>query len=261
MTDYAQGVSAALVADFVEFVGGPALDVDTNSLMITITNIATGHMEVGPTSTGIVHVSTGVYSYVWAIPQAQAIGDYLVHWAATIASVPVTADETITVVDVAVTTWATASDVLARTGITVTGPQLAMAQTVIETHINRTIDAVMTNRDLAWLNRAVCWQAAWLSGQFGYLFNHEVTSVSQDGVSTAFPDLSAITLGPLAKRALLNLSWTGTRSSRIRPRRRDDYAFELSYADAGDPQGGANFLNESSDDAALWTPFEYEVRG
>jgi len=260
MTDYAQGASAGLVADFVEFVGGPALDVDTNSLSITVTNLTTGAIAVGPTSTGIVHVATGVYSYVWAIPQSQAVGDYLVHWAATIASVPVTADETITIVDLAVEAWATASDVLAITGQAVSGPQLAVAQGVVELHVGRTTDAVMTVRDLSWLKRAVSWQAAWLVGQYGFLFRSTVTNVSQDGVSTSFPDLSAITLGPLCRRAINNLSWTGTRSLRIRPRRRDDYAYELSYADAGDPQGGANFTSETSDDAALWTPYEMEVR-
>jgi hypothetical protein len=256
-TEIAQGAAYVLVADFFLSSGGAASDVA--GLTITVTSITDASVLIATTSTGIVHVSTGVYSYAGIMPASQAEGDYLVHWAGTITGSPVTADEVVTVISLAVDTWATASETLAITGTTVSGPTLAQAQGTVELHINRTIDAAMTVRDLAWCKRAVAWQAAWLAGQFGYTTRMNVTSVSQDGVSTQFAAQHAITLAPLAARAARNLSWMGTRSTRIRPRRRDDYAYEASYDTMGEEgvggwSGGPDFTNEAADDASWWTP-------
>lgn len=91
MLEFAQGDTATLFAEFFDFPGGAAIDV--TNLTITITSTL-GGVAVGPTSTGIQHIGTGVYSYSWTIPIGQAIAPYVVSWDATEAN----ATETIAVV-------------------------------------------------------------------------------------------------------------------------------------------------------------------
>ncbi|HWB37490.1 MAG TPA: hypothetical protein VHA75_15850 [Rugosimonospora sp.] len=51
--------------------------------IITIKLASDATVVLGPTSTGIVHLATGLYSYTWAIPADTAAGDYAVIWDAT----------------------------------------------------------------------------------------------------------------------------------------------------------------------------------
>lgn len=81
MTDLLQGVSATLVAEFFEYSGGPAIDI--TGTQITITQLATSTVVVGPTSTGVTNPATGVYVYNWNVPALQAVGSYLVSWTGT----------------------------------------------------------------------------------------------------------------------------------------------------------------------------------
>ena len=115
------------------------------------------------------------------------------------------------------TGWATAADCLAITGITPTDPILALAQSTIEDHCNRTPagNDGMRTRDLYWLKKAVAYQAAWLPSQPGYLARLGVAGYAQDGMSTTFRSAADQTLAPLAQRALKNCSWMGTRSLRV----------------------------------------------
>lgn len=79
VTIYRPGDTATLVAQFYEYAGGPGVDV--TNLTITITPLAGGAAVVGPTSSGIVHVGTGVYSYAYTVGAGVAAGSYLVSWA------------------------------------------------------------------------------------------------------------------------------------------------------------------------------------
>lgn len=260
MTDAAQGTTVVLVLTTELYPGGPA--ADAASLTITITSITDGTVVVPTTSTGIVHVSLGVNSYGWAIAADLDDGPYLAHWAGTIAGSPIVGgDETVNVVSLATATWATASEVYQITGITPDGPTLARAQGDVEISIGRTIAATMSPRDTAWVKRAVAWQAAWLPGQPGSEERVSVSSVSQDGVAFTYTAPWAVYLAPRAAAACKRLSWMGTRSQRIRPRRRDDLAFEASYVPGGEWSGGPNFLDEASDDEALWTPYDGAAAG
>lgn len=158
------------------------------------------------------------------------------------------------------TGWATAADVLAVTGsspiaappATSTGDgTLALAQSMIEDHVNRTpaADGGMRTRDLYWLKKAVAWQTVWLPSQPGVLSRVGTTGVSQDGLNATYNSAADILVAPLAQRALKNLSWMGTRSLRIgsrRPRIQDG-----SYV-----ASTAAFLNSGADpEYAGWEPY------
>lgn len=96
----AQGTTSTLVAQFLNFNGGTPVDVA--GLTIMITKLSDSSVILAPTSVGIVHVSTGVYNYPWAITVLDPVGDYVVTWQGTVASVPVATSEVITVTPILV---------------------------------------------------------------------------------------------------------------------------------------------------------------
>jgi hypothetical protein len=119
------------------------------------------------------------------------------------------------VVDMA---WATLAEVQAYPDSSaVTSGHLTLAEDDISSHTGVLTDAVLHDRDLEWLKRAVCHQAIWLAGQPGNAERTSATSVSQDGMSATLQDATAVVLAPRARRAVKNLSWMGTRSVRIEP--------------------------------------------
>lgn len=90
-----QGSNATLTASFSQYGGGPPVDV--TGLTIQIVQVSTGATVLGPTSTGVQHIATGSYAYVWAVPISQALGDYVAVWAGTVSGQNVQATETVTV--------------------------------------------------------------------------------------------------------------------------------------------------------------------
>ena len=117
--------------------------------------------------------------------------------------------------------WCTEADVPALTGSPADASKIALAQSQIELAIGRTEakgTAEMTANDLEWLRRAVAYQAVWITGQPDLFTRTEVKSLAQDGLSATF-DGNALTLAPLARRALRRLSWLGggTRSVAVEP--------------------------------------------
>jgi hypothetical protein len=115
--------------------------------------------------------------------------------------------------------WATEADALKYTGKAVAEDELIRAQATIELHVGRIEDLAtveLSARDLEWLKRAVSYQAAWEPGQPDLHTRTEVTRLSQDGISAEMP-ATALTLAPLAKRAIRKLSWMGNRSTCVAP--------------------------------------------
>jgi hypothetical protein len=97
VTTYASGTDATLTVQWLQYAGGPPADV--TSLTITITLVG-GATVVGPTSTGIVHVATGLYAFTWHIPANATAGDYAAVWdGVNASSQTVQASEIITVVE------------------------------------------------------------------------------------------------------------------------------------------------------------------
>src|SRR4051794_34727291 len=110
--------------------------------------------------------------------------------------------------------WATLADVNTLVGVTVTEQQLAQAVTSLETQLGLIASverADISDRDRHWLKLATCYQAAWLVAQPDLLERSHVMSASQDGESATFgPD--ALTLAPLARKAIRRLSWRNRRA-------------------------------------------------
>jgi hypothetical protein len=141
--------------------------------------------------------------------------------------------------------WATAADVEEIVGREVESSVLAQADGHITIYANRTPDAVdgMSARDRYWLKVATCWQAAWLDQQVAVDGRSTATSLSTDGQSVTRDAEYQVVLGPLAARALRNLSWKASRSLDVRP------------VSAG-PAWPRDFLSESSDELHGWEPLE-----
>lgn len=148
--------------------------------------------------------------------------------------------------------WASVSRVQTITGSVVTEDQLATAQGIIELYCGRTyagssVNASIRAKDLAWLEKAVAYQAAWMPTQPGYFGKHSVKEVSQDGAqiiyagSTQANNSALIMLGPLAARALKNVSWMRSRTIKIKPP-----SFEGEHPSYGD--------YKRNDDHPGWRP-------
>jgi hypothetical protein len=143
--------------------------------------------------------------------------------------------------------WATTGDVLTKLGKVATSQDILMANEAVTTFANRTpaASAVMSTRDLYWLNSAACWQAAWYTENVGVETRSIVARHRQDGVDvdyagTAFsPKEYPNVLAPMAARALRNLSWKASRTLRT-PR-------------VATPLGSSiDFVNEASDETTQW---------
>lgn len=104
--------------------------------------------------------------------------------------------------------WATTSEVLALTGVTVEDATLSQAQGVIDLVSGVTEDVEdLSTRDTRLLRAAVAYQAAWMHGQVDVMTRSEVSALEQDGVKVTPTDADALILAPLARRALAGLSW------------------------------------------------------
>lgn len=96
MTTVIAGQTIDLLSQFYTSPGGSLVDLDATPT-VQISEVATGTVVLGPTTTGVTHDGTGSYGYAWTPALTQHRGDYLVLWAGTKSAAPVTASETITV--------------------------------------------------------------------------------------------------------------------------------------------------------------------
>lgn len=216
MTSVAQGSPITLISQWYEYGGGPSVDLVTGPT-IKIIRLSDNDNTVPETTGGINHPAVGVYTFNWTpAPDAQ-LGNYLVVWSGTDAqSEAVSASE---VVEVTVTaalagTWATPAEASAITGQTITQSQLDVAYHVVELYAGAVVDsrANLTNRDHRLLKKGEAYQAAWMAGQIGLMDRSDADLVSQDGLQYSKGDPDMHILGPLAKKALMKLSWARTRT-------------------------------------------------
>lgn len=200
-----QGTTYTDVAEFFGYPGGPAVDV--TNLTVRISEASTGSVIVGPTSTGILHLSTGVYSYPWAISATADLGDYVIVWTADESTasdvIPVTAAP-------ATGTWCSVADVPdICAGQTATAQDVAAAQVIIESAVHRVWRVTDADRrDYVWLKRATAWQSAYVNQHPEILTMMPIQSWSQDGMSFGLAAGTAgfkAYLAPLAIAQLNNL--------------------------------------------------------
>jgi hypothetical protein len=151
--------------------------------------------------------------------------------------------------------WATIADVESVTGQTVTAANLAAADSDICVYAERapSASAGMGPRDLYWLQVATSYQAVWRTGQVDVDTRQSVGSFSQDGIAVDYGGKEwRVNLAPMAARALKNLSWKGTRTSRTPNVRYPLGLGEWEASRATAAQLG--FLDESYDEASSWRP-------
>lgn len=262
MTSVNQGQTADLVVNWDAYPGGPPADV--TGLTITINTAYNGSNVLGPTSAGVVHQATGLYTFQWAVSTSQTVGDYVAIWNATYAGSAVQASEIVSVLSYGAGTFLTWCDITLVedhiqgqgnvnainpvtwvqnvTGLTLSNQQIMNAQQVLNMYSNYTPEASGFNMqplDLQWLRYGLAYQSAWMSQQPGLLYRSEIDQLSQDGLSTHWADPRAVTLGPLALRSLRQLSWQKSRSLRVRTPFIDDQTPMSS-----DPDAEANDLYE-----------------
>jgi hypothetical protein len=113
--------------------------------------------------------------------------------------------------------WGNPTDCANITGALVTDAQMAQAQNILDSVTNRTpaVSGSIAPRDLVWLKRALCYQAAWQLGQFDLFTRSDVDGVNQDGVTAKNNSRTANFLAPLAARTLKNVSWLKGKSLRM----------------------------------------------
>lgn len=136
--------------------------------------------------------------------------------------------------------WLTDEQLSNQTGEHATGPELALASSIITTYsgVDEDMPAdAISARDRRILGRATGWQVIWMRNQPGHLTHRQTDySPSADGTSAQRRSQADQDLAPLAQRELKNLSWNSTRVVDLRGARLI-------------PKGAlmTDFLNESSD--------------
>lgn len=222
MSDYAQGGIAHFVAEFLDHPQGQPVDPSAISLSILqgSTPIAGPFAYPGT----IVRDLVGLFHYDWSVPQAQALGAYIASWTATVSGTTRTGYENFNVVvgfDVITGNpdgWASLTDVAALTGAVVTDAQLTQANAVVEMHSGRVYSQAIArtgSRDAEWMRRACAYQAAWMLAQPDVFTRLEMQAISATGRPVPII-ASALTLAPLARRALNRVSWYRSRSLHVR---------------------------------------------
>lgn len=261
-TSVNQGQTADLVVNWDAYPGGPPADV--TGLTITVNEVSNGSNILGPTSAGVVHQATGLYTFQWAVSTSQAVGDYIAVWNATYAGSAVQTSEVVSVLAYGTDNFLTWCDITLEedllggrgnvnavnpvtwvqnvTSSTLTPQQIMNAQQVLNMYSNYTPEASGFNMqpfDLMWLRYGLAYQAVWMLNQPGLLYRGDVDQISQDGLSTHWSDPRNVMLAPLALRSLKQLSWQKSRSLRVRTPFIDDQT-PLS----SDPDAEANDLFE-----------------
>lgn len=141
--------------------------------------------------------------------------------------------------------WATVADVALYTGAVVTLPEMAQAQDIIDLFSGITFGAYqnISPRNLRHLNRALCYQAAWIQARPDLYTQTEVASHNHDAASFTPMGENAMLLAPFARRWLNRLTWA---NKPLRVRRRYD------QFDTDDTRHSRD--SAVADDAQPWAP-------
>lgn len=109
--------------------------------------------------------------------------------------------------------------VLAITGKVVTDPQIAMAQSIVESYMGRTEDDIWDADDYQLVAKAVAYQTVYMLNDSERVFEQValVQSSQMDGSMTIDRDMAAPFVAPLAVIALRKVSWKKSRSVKTGP--------------------------------------------
>lgn len=107
--------------------------------------------------------------------------------------------------------YATRERVNELTGATVTDETIGQAQAIVEVVSGRPESAVTKLADRAWLEYAVCWQAAFMATNSHVFEQANVKRVEQDRSMVEFGD-QLYAVSPLVIQAVKRVSWNRSRS-------------------------------------------------
>lgn len=107
--------------------------------------------------------------------------------------------------------YATRERVNELTGVTVTDETIGQAQAIVEVVSGRPESTVTKLADRAWLEYAVCWQAAYMSSNAHVFEQANVKRVEQDRSMVEFGD-QLYAVSPLVIQAVKRVSWNRSRS-------------------------------------------------
>lgn len=115
--------------------------------------------------------------------------------------------------------WASIAETQTYTGIAVSQSQLDMAQAMVELFADvvygQTENISVKNARL--LKMAVAYQAAWMTEQPDLFTHADISTMNQDGIFFVQRNENANILAPMAKRAIMRLSWKRNRNIKVRP--------------------------------------------
>ncbi len=116
-------------------------------------------------------------------------------------------------------TWASISETLAYTRISVSQEGLDAAQFMVELFADVVYDqsANISTKNLRLLKMAVAYQAAWMVDHPDLFTHTDIQSINQDGIFYVQQHQNAYLLAPMARRAINRLSWHRNKNIRIRP--------------------------------------------
>jgi hypothetical protein len=90
-----QGSNATLEASFIQY--GTGAQINVTGLTIQIVRVVDGITVLGPTSTGVQQLATGLYAYIWSVPVNAQLGDYAAIWAGDYLGQPMQVVDTLAV--------------------------------------------------------------------------------------------------------------------------------------------------------------------
>jgi hypothetical protein len=222
----------AVYTSLTDATGAP-IDL-TSALSVTFSMALEGSSELtvdASTASFVGARTTGVVQYAWTDGDTDVPGSYLaaftVAWPSGAQTFPsegaihILVQPNLTDAQPTIAPFATTDAVKAITGQDVSDGDLAIAWSVCEVMCGRPLyeltvveSDVLTARDAYWLKVAIAWQSVWVAANPDFFATYDMSTMSQSGQGGT-PNPDGLVFSPLARRALLRLTWTKTRSVKM----------------------------------------------
>lgn len=152
-------------------------------------------------------------------------------------------------------TWASISETLSYTRISVSQEDLDAAQAMIELFsdvvYNQTADAsgapTIGAKNFRLLKMAVAYQAAWMTDHPDLFTHTDIQSINQDGIFYVHSNENSYLLAPMARRCIKRLSWMRSKTIRVKPANRSLFGRRVIDGNNG---GGVEWIDSYPDSTA-----------
>lgn len=150
--------------------------------------------------------------------------------------------------------WATPVEASSITGLNITQSELDIAQGILELWVGDIDEKRLPkvkSRDVKLLKKAVSYQAAWMQSKPALFERSDVDNVIQESYQFVKGDQDTHVLAPLAKNAIMKLSWRRARTiDPLTP----DQALAIRRKFTAETHGKSVHGGISSEDAFPWEP-------